>query len=277
MRRHNSLPIIAPAIALYGHDRYTALGDISAYVDYSNCHDYILYPGTPPWGDDGYAPLPYHLLNGSIQAPGKPMVATETGWHTDPTVLNWVSETAQAKYIVRMLLEHQRVGIVRTWLYEMIDLPGSGTSNHGLGLLHSDMTEKPAFKAVKNIIATLRDPGTPIATTALDYSLTGGDANVRSMAFQKRNGSCWVAIWDEKSSWDFNRNTDITNTPQSVTLTVTGRVEIVRTHALQSDGTLITAATAHGQSLALTATDTVQFVEIAPRPEVQPTILGAAV
>ncbi len=119
-----------------------------------------------------------------LQSPsGKHIQTTETGHHND--IRNGgVSEEADGEYAARMFAELFRRGIYRTYKYELVnqDIPGS----EGLfGLLRNDLSEKPSFRAVKNLIQLLNDRGPSFKTETLNYTLNGTMDNIRQLLFSK--------------------------------------------------------------------------------------------
>ena len=56
---------------------------------------------------------------------GKPLCATETGYHTavnsTENVQPGVSEAAQAKYVPRLFMEYFNAGVRQTFNYELLD------------------------------------------------------------------------------------------------------------------------------------------------------------
>jgi hypothetical protein len=134
----------------------------------------------------------------------RPMCATETGYFTG-SARGAVTEVVQGKYVPRLFFEYFRKGIGRTFHYELVDLwlrPEDDQSNRGL--LRNDLTPKPAFIAMKHIIALLQDSGPAFKTGALDYAVKvnappGYDRTqyVRHALFQKRDGTFWLALYHE--------------------------------------------------------------------------------
>lgn len=192
------LPVLGPSVAnLTG---YQAWGDLSGSLDVGNMHSY-------PGGRMPSANLAAWRTAARTTSGAKPVQATETGYHTalasDDGHLG-VSERAAAIYVPRTHLEYFRAGVKRTFAYELID-EGSDTSQveDSFGLLRSDLSDKPAMVALRNLIALVNDPGpsyTP--TSALDYALIGAPSDVRHVLLQKRDGTYWLALWREISVWD---------------------------------------------------------------------------
>ncbi len=119
------------------------------------------------------------------------------------------------RYLPRVLLEQYRMGITRTFLYELCDFPNSGS----YGLLTADGAPKPTFNAVKGLLRLLADPGPPIALRPLAYQIAGSDS-VRHIAFQKRDGTYFLALWLEEASYDVpvRQHTSVAGQTVSVTL-----------------------------------------------------------
>ena len=78
---------------------------------------------------------------------GKRVQSTEAGHH-NYIPFGGVSEEADGKYTARTLAEFFRRGIYRTYKYELAD--GGQAGQEGVfGLLHYNLTEKPAFRSNK--------------------------------------------------------------------------------------------------------------------------------
>jgi hypothetical protein len=195
----SSLPVIGPSLVHW--ESMDEVGNISNRLDYGNIHSY----------PDGYEPesnVTTHLSHQAGVSAGKPIMATESGYHT---AVNWtgsskpVSEQAMAVYTPRMYLEYFRRGIARTFSYELLDEqsdPGLDDREHNFGLLRSDLSPKPAFEALQNTISILNDAGGSFAPGSLDYSIGGGPADLRQVLLQKRDGSFYLALWRASRVWD---------------------------------------------------------------------------
>src|SRR5690606_25129438 len=78
-----------------------------------------------------------------------------------------------------------------------------------------DLTEKPAFTAVKNLIAILSDPGVPFTPGHFAFTLDasgGNTADVQSLTFKKRNGKYYIVLWLATDSFNNATETDIDST-----------------------------------------------------------------
>jgi hypothetical protein len=265
-------PVYGPSLT---HETaYSALGDVSALIDVGNLHNYFggFNPGTSGWGSNGYGSIDWNLALARSISGSKPIATTETGYWNDQTV-GAVPHEVAGKYMPRLVLEQFRKGILRTYLYELADYVQTGTSQltSSYGLLHGDGSPKPAFTAVKNLLNLLSDPGPAFPIRALQYSVSGGGTPLRHMAFQKRNGNYYLAIWLEQQGYDVNSKQLIAVPTQSVSVNFTGSVQLTQVHRWQPNGSVTrTAATGSTSPMSLVVGDTVTVLEFrstdAPSP-----------
>jgi len=201
-------------------------GSLTSFVDWGNFHPYFggnsfsvpfaygtiqkyLWDGTHPSTNIDEFPYAFNTYHPPY-AP-KPMAATEAGCATDT---NGTSEGAHGKYIPRMFLEYFRKGIVRTYSYEFVDeFTDPNNREARFGLLRRDLTPKPAYTALKNLITVLADPSPanakPFTLGKLDFTLTVSPVEewtrtqyVRTMLLQKRNGDYYLVLWHEVANED---------------------------------------------------------------------------
>ena len=224
-----NLMVYGPALGkTYGYDTRSPFGKgtLTDSVDYGNFHPYcggnpfsvpFAYGGIEkyywqgnfpsanldefPFAFDVYAP-PY--------AP-KPMVATETGYSTNS---GGVSEAAHAKYMPRLFCEYFRKRIARAYSYEFVDeFEDKAQTNREahFGLLRRDLTPKPAYTAIKNMIGVLQDEGAgnKFKPGNLDIDIhvspaPGYDRTqyVHHLLLQKNNGEFYLLLWHEISDED---------------------------------------------------------------------------
>jgi len=214
-RRLAGRPVLGPAL-VHGDKSATAIGDLTSAADVANIHP---YPG-------GHEPSPslgpniakLRAANGSL-----PYVATESGYHTAANATSGqpgVSELAMGKYMPRLFFEYWNFGIRRTYQYEFID---EGTDpadpEHHFGLVHFDGTPKPAFTALKNVIALLSDPsGAHFTPGNLNYSLSGASSSIHHTLLEKSDGRFYLAIWQEVPSFNVTTKSDLSVPPVTVQL-----------------------------------------------------------
>lgn len=223
------IPVFGPALGkTYGYDSRSPLGKgtLTDAVDFGNFHPYC--GGNPFSVPFAYGTIAKYYWQGNFPSANldefpfaldvysppyapRPMVATETGYSTD---LGGVSEAAHAKYMPRLFCEYFRKGIARAYSYEFVDeFEDKAQTNREahFGLLHRDGTLKPAYTAVKNLIAVLQEKSVPAGfkPQSLDYSLQvspmpGWDRTqyVHHLLLQKSTGDFYLVLWHEVSAED---------------------------------------------------------------------------
>ncbi len=219
------LPVIGPSIS-YPND-FAKAGTFTGDADYGNMHDYFAgrNPGTGGWGGTDsfgtYGSLAWNIAIAGQMTPGVPMASTETGY-TDAAVAGQsdpdqyaVPSSIAAHYILRLLLEHWRANVWRTYLYELVDEGQTPFSEYGLtdGSGHP----KPSYVALQSLINELADPGGSFGVTQLAYTLTG-PKSVHHTLLQRRNGSFALVLWNEVSEWNVNTNALSPVAPVGVTV-----------------------------------------------------------
>jgi hypothetical protein len=219
----SSLPVIGPALtspAAYGQ-----VGNLSAYMDQGNMHDYFsgYNPGTGGYGGGGfgsvYGTIAYNLGAAAQTSGSKPVVATETGYCTIPNTRNAISPAMGSKYMPRMFLEQWLAGVQRTIDYEMIDEGGGGCDSY-YGLLTGSLTPKPAYYAVQSLIGAIDDGGSSSSPASLPLSLSTTTSTIHHLLLQKADGTYVLALWNEVQSWDVNNGTGVAVSPTPVSLTM---------------------------------------------------------
>jgi hypothetical protein len=208
-----ALPVIGPSIVQKRNQE--ALGDISSSLDFGNVHSY-------PMGEEPEDNVSSYLSRAALNSGTKPVMVTETGYHN---ALGWggeqspVSEAATATYMPRLFLEYFGRGITRTFAYELVDQrndPNDREANWGL--LRNDLSEKPAFTTMRNLISILQDPGPAIAAQPLDFTVTGNRADLHQVLLQKRDGSYYLALGRAERVFDAGSRTDLSPAPAPVAL-----------------------------------------------------------
>jgi hypothetical protein len=210
-------PVLGPAL-VHGRLSATAIGDLSAAEDLANAHPY-------PGGRLPSVNLASQIEERAPENGSRPYVITETGYHTAVAATKGghpgVSELAMGKYLPRLFFEYWNAGIRRTYQYEFID-EGTDPSDpeQHFGLLRNDGSPKPAFTALKNLIALLGDSGHPVTLGSLSYSLTGASAAVHHTLLEKADGRFYLVLWQEVASYDIPAKRDLAVPPQNVRVTL---------------------------------------------------------
>ncbi|TAH26152.1 MAG: T9SS C-terminal target domain-containing protein [Cytophagales bacterium] len=261
-------PVLGPTIGSGFKPTWAnSLGDISAYVDYGNFHYYKAWgqsysEGFPDWDLQNVKDF-HNAMFGN-----KPYMATEGSYQT---AINGggISELLNAKYTLRYYLEYWRLGVVRTFKYELFD---GGTSNtdgeQKFGLIENDgITLKPAAIAVKDMISLLADPN-PAAVftpTTLNFTVTNADSYTHYNLLQKSNGKFYLVIWNDAPSWNDNTKTEITNN-DPITLTFNQTVVEAKLYMPCTNGTALVSTNTNPTSLNITVPNHPMIYEISLNP-----------
>ncbi|MCU0533677.1 MAG: hypothetical protein MUD14_07260 [Hydrococcus sp. Prado102] len=197
-----SLAVLSPSVAKA--NKASELGKVAC--DRAAIHSYPGGHKVPSSGlEDKWIPAARMLCG------DKPIMATESGYH-NAIHLYGISEQAAAKYLPRMFLEYFNRGIDRTYSYELIDLkpnPAADEPEFNYGLLRNDGSPKPAFIAIKNAIALLKDTDESFTLQSLNYTLKGNTQNIHHTLLQKHDETFYLIFWQEVLSYDVNKKTDI--------------------------------------------------------------------
>lgn len=210
------LPVLSPALAF--KQSYTVAGDLSANADLANAH---MYPG-------GYRPSnEIKQITDAVRTsiPEKPLVTTEAGYHNAlgaDSSHPGVPEDVAGTYLPRLLLEHVLRGEKRMYGYELIDEfedPDLTDPEASFGLLRHDLTPKPAYTAMKNLLRLLDDPGPSFAAGSLAVTAEGlPPGEGRYVLTRKRDGRFVLLLWRDVAVWDPVNHVPLAVTPADVTL-----------------------------------------------------------
>jgi hypothetical protein len=199
------------------------------YVDWGNFHPYP-YNGDPFVPPLRYGGLDSFFLQGDFPsvaitaAPNAftayrdiygtaPMAATETGY---PTARDFTPEALVAKYLPRLYAEFFRLGIKRTFVYQLLDFfddPKNLDPEASFGLLRHDLSERPAFATVAALARLLAEPRGPGGAVPPDFALTlrlhgqgafGDPSHVHHLLLSRRDGTLLLLLWNEVSGEDLS-------------------------------------------------------------------------
>lgn len=259
------VPVFGPSLADY--TSYSQVGNLSSKMTQNNLHVYFVgrNPGNAGWGGydaqgNSYGSIPFWLDMANQDAPSMAVNITETGYVMVPQPQPYnISLATGASYIPRSLLLTFMHGVKRTYVYELLD----EVSSPGYGLIDSNMNPKPAFLALQNLIANLWDEGPSFTPGKLAYSLTGGGSTLKQVLFQKRDGSFWLVLWLEQSSWDPVNLVTTPVTPQNVTLKLNTKYAVTNIGTIQTSGNMHWISTG-GSTQTISVSDAVTIVKILP-------------
>jgi hypothetical protein len=209
-----SLAVLGPALVYPAS--WSALGDMTPFLDRGNMHP---YPGggTPLHNIADLIPLA-HKVSGS-----KPIVATEAGYHSDINTTSGhygTSERAIGIYMPRLALEGFRNGLERVYVYQLAD-PWTNVSGfeNKFGLLRPDLSPKPAFLALRNLLRAVDADSAPVSSPGgLRFGLDGPQSDVRRLLLRSAGGSYALVLWREVSVWDRIAKHDLYPAPETVTV-----------------------------------------------------------
>jgi hypothetical protein len=222
------LPVLGPAV-IWGRP---LVGDLSRYLDRGNFHPYP--GGRPPL----YNIVPEREAVAEI-AGSKPIVATEAGYHADlsQTGHPGTSERATAMYIPRLTLEGFRLGVERTYVYQLADpwtpaqaqARGTTLMENSFGLLRSDLSRKPAFLALRNLMHAVDAGSAPVAAPGgLRYGVEGAGPDVRRLLLRSADGSFALALWRGVSVWDPLAKRDLVPAADRLEVVLGQRIALAR-------------------------------------------------
>jgi hypothetical protein len=261
------VPLIGPSFV--DPSSYAAAGNIASNMDLNNLHIYFggRNPGSAGWGSPDTLGNPYGCLNywydvSWTDAPFISPVATETGYMSFPTTTTpyTVPENVQTAYVQRTMLLDFMHGYQETFIYELMDDP---TSPAGYGLLRPDMTQKPAFIGLSNMLHLLADTDTAFTPGKLSFQISGGDSKLNHLLFQKKDGSFWLALWVEAPSWDPSTARPLSVTPENIGIALDSAHTTSKNYQFNSSGSYYTFNQPMNYGWAsLTVTDQITIIKI---------------
>jgi hypothetical protein len=249
------LPVLQTTLAFpdadyAGRTRADILGDLSAYADFGNSHNYFSFGEIPSVRvEEDHLPL-----NSAI-TPGKAMMSSEGGYamgDSDGNKGTWgdglsapFSEDVHGRYLLRYVLEQYRLGYVRSFIYELFDIDQSQW-----GLFRADGSPRPAASGIRSMIELLsegrwdRDAKRWVVPSfelgKLDYSLSDVPASVHSLLFQKNNNTFYLILWNEVNNWDPVIGKPIYTEPVATTLKANQAVKKLSTFLPLTQGSAAT-------------------------------------
>ena len=219
-----SLPVIGPS--LVAPNGPSKLGNQTAWLDRGNIHPYA----------GGASPNPLWIAAERARiakmSGHEPVWATEAGFHNAVHARDGMpptSEAAAAVYVLRTVLEHFENRIGRTYLYEAIDIaadPRHTNPNANFGLLRSDYSRKPAYTALKNLLALAGDDQRRSSLRPLRVEVGRPGSGVRRLLLQKADGTYVLALWRLTSVWDRDHRHALTVHPRAVTVQLPGAARV---------------------------------------------------
>jgi Ca2+-binding RTX toxin-like protein len=210
----NPIKMINLSIGSGSASAWNGLGDMSKSADIGNSHVYMSY------GNQPNVQMSTLLSYAQSVTPGMPISITETGY---PTLASdsaqGVDEHTQAVLTLNTVMDATKLGVVSTYLYELVDDPysGGGAWNNG-GLFKTDWTAKPAATALHNLTTILTTGQGDTAAAAPSYTVSGLSGYNANMAMHEANGTYDIVVWREPDVWDSNTHTEIKASAETATI-----------------------------------------------------------
>ena len=255
-----SLPVLSPAMGRSNRSQLL----IPIQFDVAALHRYAWEGSTALEPSAG---LDNAIANMSELRGERPLWATETGYYNHPADHGRSApENVVGKYTPRLLAEFFNRGVARTYLYELADQgPDKTAREQNFGLLRHDMTEKPAYVALKNLITLLKEPEVREFTPGqLDFTLSPDTGAVlgslHHTLLNKSDGRFYLLLWQEELSYDAEQKKDIDVPPRAIVLTL-GQPYDVKTY-LPNDSTKPIETQAGVTTLKLSVPDQLLVVEM---------------
>ena len=248
-----------------------AYGGMSAYADYNNVHAYG-GAGIPPWWI-----LPGVTKNSTI-AGAKAEIVTETG-ATTIAGPGGVDPATQARYDLDALLDDFKLGVSRTYLYDIQDwVTGSSVDNFSAyyGLYNTNGTIKLAGTALHNFTAILSQGNStnPSSSTAqaLSYGISGLPYYGKVQLLSKSGGVFDFALWNETADWNVTKRSEVVIPTDTVMITLASTFKTISIYdPLLSANPIKTVKNA--SSITFSISSDPLIVEVTPEP---PTITLSA-
>jgi hypothetical protein len=261
-----ALPVAVSSLANL-RDSPGKLGDLSAYLDLGNMHPYAAgHPRSQHWGWG--LSMERAIAEAQKVSGNKPILVTESGYHNRVENQDHpgVTELAEAKYLPRLLFVYFNRGMTKAYKYELLDLkpdPGFTDLEKHFGLVRTNGTPKPSFYALKNLLHLLADPGPAAPAGSLTFQFFGATNNMYHTLLQKRDGTFWLALFQEAVSYDPKTRGDLEVPLQPVTLKLPWTSPEIRLYRPNRSSEPIEHI-AGGNEATLQIPDEVLLVEIKP-------------
>jgi hypothetical protein len=265
--RYNSTTAMYPVLgpSLVNSTSWPQVPSLATYMDFGNLHNYPA--GYNPGNTTSYS-ISTAIQNLQAGWGTVPIITTETGYTYEGSMD--IVDDIGGTYMPRVLLEQYLDGILRTYIYELIDVRSDQTL---YGLLDADLTPRPAYTAMANLLNLLSDPGPVFTLSTLNFSLSGNTANVHHLLMEKRDGSFWLALWIESQNYDQVNQLYISVPNQAVTLSIPAFISTPIVCQFDSSGNITTSSLTQGSTFPLSVSPNVMIVQIIPPADTTPTVV----
>lgn len=257
----SAVPVAAPSYVLT--HRALAL-DLKDACDYGNIHPYagMEHPETT-----GPGALSKSVAASAHIAAGKPVLATEMGYHTSLQTKTFhfpVTEGIKARYMPRMLLWSFISGIRRSYIYELVSSFAADATNpeSSFGLLRHDLSRTPAYEAVRGLLSLCKANR---QTTSVERQVAFLDADAQrlSMPLTRQDGALLVPVWLAISGWQWPARIENPPAERVAAFSVAGQHSRVVAHRFRDDGSVSQQTIApEGGQYRLSVSDQLTVLEV---------------
>jgi len=263
-------PVLALTVAFAGNAK--DVPDLSSIATFGNMH---VYPdNVPP------AVMIGQYLAETTDTQGLPKMVTEIGYFTRSPVFtdtHALTEDVQAKYLLDAIFDTYGQGVVRTYLYDLVDDgpyvdAGGGTDQQHFGLFHYPLSSppsgsaKPIATALQNVMTILSDPGPAFTAAPIPFTLTpgaDGSAGPESLLLEKSGSVYELVLWVEPNLWSFNDGGgELSPSPTSVTVSLSTLYDVKVYDPLIAASPQSTSS--KGSSVSVSLVDHPIIVELTP-------------
>lgn len=259
---YRGVTVVGPSLTK--PEAYVAAGDLSAFLDAGNSHPYPAghEPATHGFGAGGlsdYGSLDWNLRAARATSGSKPIYVTETGYGDAGAVPEGVSDAVKARYIMRLFLETWNAGVTRTYLYQFLDAGNDGFGSYGI--VDAAMHPKPAYTALRSLLAMLSDEAAPFPLTPLAYALTG-PARLHHTLLERHDGSYALVLWLAVPSWEVGTHKAVTVDPAPVTIAFPDAAHRITTTVFDDSGEAVSRANGSHRTFVLPISDNVTVLNL---------------
>jgi len=260
----NNVAVLGPALAQQRN--YAVIGPLDAYEDAGNLHNATcdLNPAT------SNRSVSIANMTADIRAStvSKPIVTTETGYNDHTAGSCMTPDSVIAKYDPRLIAVRWNFGEPRSYIFSFAD-DLSDRPFGNMGLIFANATPKPQYTAIQSMLLFLADPGPRFMPAPVTYALYGQTRNIHHTLLQKRDGTCVLMLWIEQPSIIGTQNSTerlVKVPPQQVSISV-AKLTSAKNYDYDTSNWKLkpTALSINGQTIRLTVTDAISFLEFTHR------------
>ena len=212
-----AIPLLAPTIWRREVEDYRAIVPLGRFCDHGNLHLYSGGRRPSRFGSEGKeASIDRAIDDAQLVAPDKRICITETGFRTAgsrSTAWDLPPEVV-AKYTLRNIAEMflRRRDVAWMNIYTLMDY----STGSDYGLLDAELTPRPVYFALRNLIRIAADPGQAITVDdRIPFRLHADSPQLRSLALHKHDGRRLLLLWHDADSYDRRTRKPVRITPQA--------------------------------------------------------------